>query len=179
MFPVDHHGTLARMARQGPACSEMAKTPWSCHLSQCHRRCSERHSRFQRFSVAIFCQRCAPSARRRDGIRRATPSAMGWPDRPPPWTRPPRPPLIRVSQKYLGPKIPKVRGFAIALLATPHRLFRFLAGDHYGKGKSIRDDSWTCESGLTKCFMSVGPRLKSSWRGWGPLPWLCEAEEAH
>ena len=38
---------------------------------------------------------------------------------------------------------------------------------------------------LTKCFLSVVPRLKSSWRGWvGQLPWLAmqglwEAVEAH
>src|SRR6516162_3209839 len=48
--------------------------------------------------------------------------------------------MNEVCQKYLGPKIPKAQGFAVALLAKAHRLFRFLAGDHYGKGKSIRDE---------------------------------------
>jgi len=39
---------------------------------------------------------------------------------------------------------------------------------------------WTCESGLTKCFLSIEPRLKSSWRGWiGQLPWLAAEVEAH
>ena len=42
--------------------------------------------------------------------------------------------------------------------------------------------SWTCESGLTKCFTSVVPSFKNSWRGW--VPWLAaqglsEAVEAH
>ena len=42
--------------------------------------------------------------------------------------------------KSVGLKISRVEGFSIALLTQAHRLFRFLAGDHYGKGKSIRDE---------------------------------------
>jgi hypothetical protein len=40
---------------------------------------------------------------------------------------------------------------------------------------------WTCEGGLTKCFLSAVPSFKSSWRGWMPWPaaeGLSEAVEA-
>jgi hypothetical protein len=44
------------------------------------------------------------------------------------------------AKNIYDPKIPKLQEFAIALLAKAHRLFRFLVGGHYGKGKSITDD---------------------------------------
>jgi len=42
----------------------------------------------------------------------------------------------------------------------PLKLYRFYAGDHYAKGPLKH--SWTCESGLTKCFLVVVPNFNSN-----------------
>jgi len=38
------------------------------------------------------------------------------------------------------PKIPKVQDLLLLCSLMPHSLFRFLAGDHYAKGKSIKHE---------------------------------------
>jgi len=68
------------------------------------------------------------------------PWAMGWLTPRPRWTGPPPPRAANPHRKYAGPKIPKPKDLLLLCLLMPHRLFRFLAGDHYGKGKSIRDE---------------------------------------
>ena len=51
------------------------------------------------------------------------------------------PARLRLSvPKISRTKNPEGQRFAVALLAKSLRLFCFLAGDHYGKGKSLRDE---------------------------------------
>src|SRR5262249_8727530 len=52
-----------------------------------------------------------------------TPSACATPN--PQWTGPPPRASNDVAEKYLGPKIPKVRGFAVALLAKASQTIPF------------------------------------------------------
>src|SRR5215472_18359258 len=92
-----------------------------------------------RFSFLLFVfhlRAAAPTVLGAAGA--ALGAARPWPP-PSPLSRAPPRLLINPTQKYLGPKNPEGPRFAIALLAKAHRLFRFLAGDRYGKGKSIRN----------------------------------------
>src|SRR5262249_24521826 len=101
---------------------------------------------FPRFNFALFvfafrfsfARGGAHSARRRRGCARGR-EALATPGPPCPG-HPPRL-LINPTQKYLGPKNPEGPRICYCFACLqPHRLCRFLAGDHYGKGKSIRDD---------------------------------------
>src|SRR5262249_52838813 len=67
--------------------------------------------------------------------------SLGYGHPPPPMARPPPPQPIRPQLKIYrtkNPEGPRICYYFACL--KPHGLFRFLAGDHYGKGKSIRDE---------------------------------------
>ena len=87
----------------------------------------------QRVCLFSFCFRCDCASPRDVGRDSHRP----WDGRPHPGhgLDPPTPRAGNPCRKYIGPKIPKAQGLLLLCLLMPHRLFRFLAGDHYGKGK--------------------------------------------
>jgi len=142
------HCRDAALRKQAKAISSRTKWPRRLRPSD-PQSCSSR--RFPGCKVAPFRNLRAvffPSfsfvlraERRGDAHRRRLLSPMGWLTRHPPWPGPHPSRGLRSGSEIS--RTEKSRGSKDLLLLCslmPHRLFRFLAGDHYGKGKSIRDD---------------------------------------
>src|SRR5262249_2103543 len=81
--------------------------------------------------------------------------------------------IIRGPKIYMIQKSRRPKDLLLLCFLKPHRLFRFLVGDHYGKGKSIRDDRRSAH-GLAKAErdMSVARMLSKP----DAAPPLCSNE---